>query len=183
MLLTVLTAMAMTTSELPPQPMMVDIVTDPITDRVRASATLREDGHRLVVSCDPSRYDGARVAVHSRRWLARGNVFNGNRPMTHRFDDLAPRQMMWDVQDRRGLLTGERRVDSFVDHLSASERLVIRTYDIERHRFDMIFRLEQARPAIEQVLRTCEADREAHRAPEGNIFERWWEELKDTIGG
>lgn len=183
MLLTALTAMAMTTSELPPQPMRVEIIADPITDRVRASATLREDGHRLVVSCDPSRYDGARIAVHSRRWLARGNVFSGNRPMTHRFDDLPPRRMMWDVQDRRGLLTRERRVDSFVEHLLASEKLVIRTYDIERHRFDMVFRLEQVRPAVEQVLQACEADWEAHRNPERNIFRRWWHELTDGIGG
>ena len=141
----------------PPEPMLVEIAVDPITDAVRASAILRDDGHRLVVSCEPARYDGARISFHSRRWLARGNIFTGERPLVHRFDHQAPRRLIWDIDDRRGQLLGQRRAESFLQSLFGAERLVIRAKDIENRRFDMIFRLEQVRPAVEQALQACEA--------------------------
>ena len=140
----------------PPEPMLVEIAIDPITDAVRASAVLRDDGHRLVVSCEPARYDGPRISFHSRRWLARGNIFTGERPLLHRFDHQAPRRLVWDIDDRRGQLLGRGRTESFLQNLFGAERLVIRARDIENRRFDMIFRLEQVRPAIEQALQACE---------------------------
>jgi hypothetical protein len=142
-------------SEPPPQPMETMIVRDAITDEIRAFAILRDRGNRLVVSCEPSEYDGARVSVHSRRWLARGNLFTGERPVVYRFDELAPARMMWDVNDRRGLLAGDRRVQRFLDDLTASEELVVRTRDIENHEFDMTFRLLDVRTAVDAALAAC----------------------------
>jgi hypothetical protein len=141
----------------PVEPMAVEIVRDPITDEIRAFATARDDGHRLVVSCEPSDYDGARVSVHSRRWLARGNIFTGERPVIYRFDSLTPQRSMWDVEDRSGRIASSRRAASFIGHLMSAEKLVIRARDIEGHLFDMVFRLREVRPAVEQALAACDA--------------------------
>ena len=149
-----LMALALQIIEPPPEPMELEVIRDPITDIVRAYATIRENGDRLVVSCDPAKYDGVRVSFHGRHWLSRGNLFTGERPVIYRFDDLPPRRMMWDVNNRRGMLSGGR-VDSFLANLMEAEKLVIRTRDIEQHRYDMTFRLVDVRPAVEQALAAC----------------------------
>lgn len=138
-----------------PAPMSVEVVTDVITDQVRAFATLRNEGDRLVISCDPSRYDGFRITVHSRRWLARGNIFTGERPLIFRFDQGPPRRGMWDVSDRHASLMGDARKASFLHQLQTAERLAIRARDIENHRFDMVFTLNGVRPALEQAQAAC----------------------------
>lgn len=138
-----------------PAPMAVEVVTDVITDQVRAFATVRADGHRVVVSCDPSRYEGLRISVHSRRWLARGNLFTGERPLIHRFDRGSARRGMWDVESRSATLMGEARKQSFLAQLETASRLAIRARDIENHRFDMVFPLLGVRPALERVRAAC----------------------------
>lgn len=150
-----LIALALFAVEPPPRPMSVDVIQDPITDTVRAFAVVREGGDRLVVSCDPDRYDGPRVSFHARRWLARGNLFTGERPVIYRFDEAPPRRTMWDIEDRHGTLTGRSRVIGFLNDLVVAEKLVIRTRDIENHRYDLSFRLVDVRPAVEQALAAC----------------------------
>jgi hypothetical protein len=152
-----LLALALAAVEPPPQPMTVEVVYDPITDRVRAYATARAEGSRVVVSCEPSRYEGARVSIHARRWLSRGSVINGNRPLTYRFDRNPARRMLWDVDDRRAQLTGRRRVRNFLIGMMRSNQVVIRTRDIENNRYDLTFPLVGARAAIEQALGACAA--------------------------
>ncbi|MGZ8313313.1 MAG: hypothetical protein ACXWUP_09675 [Allosphingosinicella sp.] len=146
----------------PPLPMEVEVVRDAITDDIRAFAILRDRGNRLVVSCEPARYDGARVSFHAQRWLARGNLLTGDRPVIYRFDDMESRRMMWDVDDRHGVMTRDTRVDRFLDEMMVADELVIRTRDSENHLFDMNFRLLDVRPAVEQAMAAC-ADRAAER--------------------
>jgi hypothetical protein len=140
-----------------PSPMSVEVITDVITDQVRAHATIRNEGDRLVISCDPSRYEGFRITVHSRRWLARGNIFTGERPLIFRFDQGPPRRGMWDVTDRRASLIGDARKSAFLQQLQTAERLAVRARDIENHRFDMVFDLNGVRPALEQARAACAA--------------------------
>src|SRR5688500_7919738 len=109
-----LIALTLAAVEPPPRPMEVEVVRDPITDQVRAFATIRSGRDRLVVSCDRGGYDGARISFHAAHWLARGNVFTGERPVVHRFDDLPPRRTMWDIDNRRGTLAGRARVNDFL---------------------------------------------------------------------
>ena len=139
----------------PPRPMSVEVVRDPITDNIRAYAILREAGNRLVVSCEPSKYEGPRISFHGRHWLARGNLFTAERPVIYRFDDEAPRRLMWDVRDRRGMLNDNDHVASFLAGLTTARKLVIRTRDIEQHRYDLTFRLTEVRPAVEAALAAC----------------------------
>ena len=153
-----LMALALSAIEPPPRPMEVELVHDAINDNLRAYAIQRDHRNRLVVSCEPDRYDGARVTFHSERWLGRGNVFTGERPVIYRFDQGPARRMMWDVNDRRGTLTSHRRVRTFLQSLVTAEKLVIRARDSEDHPFDITFRLMDVRPAVEQVLRTCAED-------------------------
>ena len=150
-----LMALALSAVLPPPRPMSVEVIRDPITDNIRAYATLREAGNRLVVSCEPSKYDGPRITFHGRHWLARGNLFTAERPVIYRFDDQPPRRMMWDVRDRRGRLSDRGHVRSFLAGLTTARKLVIRTRDIEQHRFDLTFRLSAVRPAVEQALGAC----------------------------
>jgi hypothetical protein len=150
-------ALALQAIEPPARPAEVEVVRDPITDEIRAYATVRDGGERLVVSCAPADYDGARVTFHSRRWLARGNLFTGERRVTYRFDELPPVRSMWDVEHRRGRIGDDDKVDAFLRDLVTSERLVIRVRDVEYHVYDMTFRLVDVRPAVEQALAACAA--------------------------
>jgi hypothetical protein len=150
-----LIALALFAVDPPPRPMSVDVIRDPITDAIRAYAVVRERGDRLVVSCDPERFDGPRVSFHARRWLARGNLFSGARPVTYRFDEGPPRRMLWDVENRHATLSSRSRVAAFLADLVVAEKLVIRTRDIENHRYDLSFRLVDVRPAVEQALAAC----------------------------
>ena len=150
-----LMALALEALQPPARPMEVEVIRDPITDEIRAFATLRDGGERLVVSCEPSKYSGPRVSFHARRWLSRGNVFTGERPVTFRFDDRPARRMMWDINDRRGMLSGSSRIGPFLSALASSDKLVIRTRDIENHRYDLTFRLTGVRPAVDQALAAC----------------------------
>jgi hypothetical protein len=150
-----LMALTLAAAEPPPRPMEVEVVRDPITDHVRGYATLREGRNRLVVSCDSSQRGRIEIAVHAERWLERGNPWSGYRAITHRFDAQRRRRMMWDVKHRHATLRGRSRVDNFLAHLMAAQRLVIRTHDIERNRLDMTFRLVGVRPAVEQATAAC----------------------------
>lgn len=150
-----LMTLALVAVEPPPRPMAVEIVRDAITDAVRSFAVLRDGGNRLVVGCDPSRHEGPRVRFHSRRWLARGNLLTGERPIVYRFDDLPPRRMMWDVRYRHGTLDKAGAVASFLRDLGSAERLVFRTRDIENREFDIVFRLRDVRPAVDRALAAC----------------------------
>lgn len=148
-------ALALSAIEPPPRPMEVEVVRDPITDEIRAYATVREGGNRLVVSCAPADYDGPRITFHSRRWLARGNMFTGERRITYRFDDLPPVRWTWDVEHRRGRIGDDDKVNAFLRDLMTAERLVIRVRDIEYHVYDLTFRLVDVRPAVERALAAC----------------------------
>lgn len=148
-------ALALAATDLPPQPMSVEVIRDPITDHVRAYATIRERRDRLVVSCDSAERSQPQVEFHSERWLARGNIFSGHHPVTHRFDGRRPWRQLWDIEDRHGTLNGRRRISAFVANLMASEKLAIRTRDIENNRVDIRFRLVGVRPAIEQAMSAC----------------------------
>jgi hypothetical protein len=140
---------------LPPRPMLVQVFRDPITDEVRAFATLREAGNRLVISCRAEDDAAPRVTFHSRRWLARGRILSGERPVTYRFDRQPPRRSFWDIDARHATLTNRRRVGNFLNGLYSADRLVIRTRDMEDRRIDAIFRLKETRPAVEQALAAC----------------------------
>jgi len=139
----------------PPRAMAVEVVRDPINDRIRASAIVRDDGNRLVVSCSPGQYDGRRVVFHSRRWLARGHILSGARPLVYRFDSDPPRRMLWATDRRHATLSSGRRVASFLARLATAERLVIRARDMEGRRFDTVFRLKDVGPALDRALAAC----------------------------
>ena len=142
-----------------PRPMTVEIVRDPITDQVAATATLRDAGQRLEVSCNPARYNGLRVSFSSMYWLARGNILTGERSITYRFDDGRPRRLYWQVQARSGHIGDNRnRARPFIQAMLSSERVVLRTRDVEEHSFDLTFRIVGARPAISQLLDACGED-------------------------
>ena len=148
-----------------PQPMVVEVVRDAMTDQVRAFATLRQGGDRLVVSCDPARFAGARIEFHSRRWLLPGTFAWFDAPLRYRFDDNPPQQMMWRIRHRHAALYRERRATAFIGELLSARRLAIRTRDIENRRFDTVFTLPETRPAIEQAMAACGLDMPAAEAP------------------
>ena len=124
-------ALTLLAAQIPPEPMTVAIGRDLVNDRVRATATLRQGGERLVVTCEPGDDDGPRVTFHSRRWLARGHILSGRRRLTYRFDSHSPRRMFWSIDDRRATLTRDARVAAFLRDLRTSQRLVIRASDME----------------------------------------------------
>ena len=158
MILTALTLLAMQT---PPEPMRVSIGRDLINDRVRATATLRQGGNRLVVVCETGNEDGPRITFNSRRWLARGHLLSGRRKLTYRFDNHPPRRMFWEIDDRRATLNRDVRVAAFLHDLRSARRVVIRARDMEKRRFDAVFDLNGAGPAVDRVLQACSGAEQA----------------------
>jgi hypothetical protein len=150
-----LMALALAAQDLPPQPMNVETFQDAITDKVSAFATLRDGDARLVVGCDKAGED-MRVTVHTDRWLVRGALFYGYRSFTYRLDQNRPRRPYWIPGDRSATLVARRRIVPFLRELAAARRLVVRMRDVEDNWFDTTFRLENVRPALEQVMAVCQ---------------------------
>ena len=138
-----------------PEPMTVEIVRDPITDRPRATATLRAGGERIELRCRAPDFGDVSVQYHSRRWIARGNFLTGQQPVTYRFDGQRPVRRLWHVEERTAGFDNRNAVIAFLDGLQGAHRLVLRTRDIENHTFDAIFPIGETRPAIAQLLHTC----------------------------
>jgi hypothetical protein len=142
-----------------PQPMSVEVVRDPITDAVRASADLYDSGQKLTVACDPARYEGVRISFSTRHWMAGDSFFTGERPLIHRFDSQRPRRLVWIMRDRGARLSGRKRVTFFLAEMIAAERLVLRSRDVEDHVLDLTFRVAGAHPAIARLLEACGENR------------------------
>jgi hypothetical protein len=138
-----------------PEPMEIEIGRDPITDQLRATATLRGADGRMEIWCESPNWGDVRVELHSRRWLARGQIFTGQQPVTFRFDEGRPHRRLWHVRDRTASFDDKGRVASFLVSLMRSRRLVLRTRDIENHTFDTTFDYGDTSNAITQLLQTC----------------------------
>jgi hypothetical protein len=147
-------ALALAASVLPPQPMAVETYQDAITDRISAAAILRDGDSRLVVGCNHAGGD-IRVTVHTDRWLVRGALFHGMRNFTYRFDRERPRRLLWVPDDRSASLVKERRIIPFLRELASARQVVIRARDVEDRWFDTTLRLENVRPALQQMLEAC----------------------------
>jgi hypothetical protein len=142
-----------------PQPMTLEVRRDPITDHLRATATLRADGERLELGCRTERPGRVEIAYRSRRWIARGNFLTGMEPITYRFDEQRPVRRLWRVRDRSASFDEPDRVVAFLRDLVRARRLALRASDIEGHRFDALFALGETAPAIAGLLATCGAPR------------------------
>lgn len=155
MLLVALALLAAEPPAPPPLPMQVEVVRDPITDRVSASATLIDRTNKLAISCDADDYRGIRVSFSSRHWMAGDSFLTGERPMLYRFDDQPPQRRIWLMRDRGAVLRAGARVSQFLAGLIRSERLVIRSRDVEDHPLDLHFRIVGAQPAVAELLQVC----------------------------
>ena len=139
----------------PPRPMTIEVTRDPITDQVRARASIYDAGQRLDVACDPARYEGVHVSFSTRHWMAGDSFFTGERPLIYRFDSARPQRFVWIMRDRGARLAGRGRVVYFLSGLIASEQLVFRSRDVEDRRLDLTFRILGAYPAISTLLEAC----------------------------
>jgi hypothetical protein len=149
-------ALALVAVEPPPsRPMTVEVVRDAITDAVKASATLLDDGQLLTLACDPQDYGGLRISFSSARWLARPSFVTRERPMVYRFDSARPERQIWIMRDRGAFFGGHHRVRRFLHGLITSEQLVIRTRDVEDHPVELNFRISGAYPAVRALLEAC----------------------------
>lgn len=138
-----------------PAPLEVEIARDAITDRQRATATLRGDRERIVIHCEAPNWGDIHVRYHSRRWLARGNFLSGQNPITIRFDDQQPQRRLWHVRDRTANFDDRGRAIAFLRSLMSARRLVLRTRDVENRSFDSVFEIGETAPAIVALLQTC----------------------------
>jgi hypothetical protein len=143
----------------PAPPMEVSIVRDAITDRLRATATLRGEGERIEIRCAAPDWGDVHVEYHSRRWLARGNILTGQNPIIYRFDQQRRVRKLWHVRERTASFDDRGRTIAFLRGLMGARRLVIRARDIENHRFDSVFAIGESTDAIAQLLQTCGSSR------------------------
>ncbi|HEV2817224.1 MAG TPA: hypothetical protein VGW40_08395 [Allosphingosinicella sp.] len=152
-------ALAALQPAMPAQPMEILIERDPITDRLRATATLRGEGERIEIRCQAPDWGDVSVRYHSRRWLARGQFLTGQQPVTYRFDEQRPVRKLWHVRARTASFDDRGRTIAFLRALMGARRLVLRARDIENHRFDTVFSIGESSAAITQLLQTCGSSR------------------------
>jgi hypothetical protein len=157
--LTLAAPLAAAEAEPAAQPMTIEVVRDAITDRIRATATLRANGERIEIRCREPDWGDLSVEYHSRRWIARGNFLSGLQPVTTRFDDHAPLRRLWHVRDRVASFDDRGRVIAFVGALMRAHRLVLRTRDIENRSFDAVFPIGETQSAIVELLHSCGSKR------------------------
>ena len=143
----------------PAQPMEVAIVRDPISDQLRATATLRGAGERIEIRCRAPDWGDVHVEYHSRRWLARGQFLSGQTPVIYRFDAQRPVRKLWHVEARTASFDDRGRTIAFLRALMGARRLVLRMRDIENHRFDTVFAIGDSTTAITELLQTCGSSR------------------------
>lgn len=141
-----------------PRPMEVEMKRDKISDAVQASAVARTWNGRLEIGCDQARYKGIRITVSGRDWLRGENVITKRLLLLHRFDRAAPQRASWITRDRTAYLHPRGHVLPFLSWVVSSNRLVVRTEDIEDRKSDLVFPLIGAKNAINQVLYTCGAE-------------------------
>ena len=142
-----------------PRPMTVEIERDAITDALSAFAVARGSHGRLEIGCDQRRFDGVRIRFSGRTWLARPGLFSSERRFWHRFDTAPPQRDFWEIDERMATLEDRPRVRRFLRWLLGSERVVIRTEDVEGREVDLVFPLVETRYAVERVLWACGAHR------------------------
>ena len=147
--------LVLTPLELLPRPMLVEIERDPITDTVSAFAIAHARNGRLAIGCDPDRFRGIRVSFRARDWLAEERLLARRRTMPYRFDNALPVRAQWNIDDDTATLRPYSEVPVFVSWLITSQRLVIRSKDIESRDRDLTFSLEGARPAVDKMLEVC----------------------------
>ena len=136
------------------RPMTVEVERDPITDRVSAYAVARAANGRLWVGCDPDRFRGLRIFVRAEGWVD-SDIIKGGRGVTYRFDGAAPRRLNWDTRRGAAYLRWSNEAASFLGWMRASQRLAVRTRDVEKREMDLIFPLAGAQPALDEMLRAC----------------------------
>lgn len=136
-------------------PVALEVTRDRIDDRVSAFATVRGDRAMLAIGCAPRDYDGVRVTLRSRYWLARENVVTGARSFPVRFDRGRARPARWTTTGRQGWLRSRSATRAFLAHVRGAREVAVGAVDVEGRRLDLVFPLAGAQGAINQALAYC----------------------------
>jgi hypothetical protein len=137
---------------------------DPINDSVSASVTLRgERGSRLSIGCDPREYRGVRVMLTSEGWLQE-SWYTARRTVRYRFDGAKPFKAWWETREGVAYERSRKHVARFIGWMMTSERLAIRTRDVEDREVELVFALAGVRPELDRMLTACNAERLRARA-------------------
>lgn len=136
-------------------PVALEVTRDRINDRVSAFATIRGDRGMLAIGCEPREYEGIRVTLRSRYWLARENVVTASRSFPIRFDREEARRARWVTSGRLGWLRSRGATRAFIDQTRGAREVVVRAIDVEGRRLDLVFPLANARATIDQAVAIC----------------------------
>ena len=136
-------------------PVALEVTRDRINDRVSAFATIRGDRGMLAIGCEPREYEGVRVTLRSRYWLARENVFTGARSFPVRFDRQPARKARWITSGRLGWMRSRSAARDFIAQAQNAREVVVRAIDVEGRRLDLVFPVGTARRTINQALAIC----------------------------
>ena len=136
-------------------PVALEVTRDRINDRISAFATVRGERGMLAIGCEPREYEGVRVTLRSRYWLARENVITGARSFPYRFDRRHPRKGQWRTSGRVGWLKSGSATRDFIATLRGANELAVRAVDVEGRHLDLVFPLREAHGVINQALAIC----------------------------
>lgn len=136
-------------------PVALEVTRDRINDRVSAFATVRGERGMLAIGCEPRDYDGVRVTLRSRYWLARESVITGARSFPIRFDRAQARRSQWRTSGRQGWIRSRGATRDFIARARGAREVVVRAIDVEGRRLDLVFPLAAAHGTIDQALAIC----------------------------
>ena len=146
------------------RPVIHESHVDPLDDSVSASVTLRgERGTRLSIGCDPREYRGVRIMLASDGWLQE-SWYTARRTVRYRFDTDRQRKAWWETSEGVAYERSHKHVARWIGWMINSERLALRTRDIEDREIEIVFPLAGVRPELDRMLTACKADRLRARA-------------------
>ena len=135
----------------------VDIWRDPLDDSVRAFVTFRVEGGRLTIGCNRDDWRGVRIMLSDRGWFA-PSQWRGRRPVRYRFDDARARGAIWRTNEGYVYTQSRRNVRAFLEWMVASDRVAMRSTDVEDREREFVFQIAGARGPLTQMLQACGPD-------------------------
>ena len=152
------------------RPVVYESHVDPVDDSVSAFVTLHAErgrsegsGGRLSIGCDPREYRGVRVILASDGWLQE-SWYTARRTVRYRFDQARYFKAWWETSEGVAFEGSRKHVARFLGWMMGSERLALRTRDVEGREIEMVFPLAGVRPELDRMLTACSAERLRARA-------------------
>lgn len=138
-------------------PWQIQTATDPITDKMTASAYIVSGKDIIGIKCDEAGPEAVYIHFVSKKYLGRSNSDEIYGPVIYRFDSDEPIKSSWYYSSHStGLFKDAANI--FVKRLVTAKKLAIRAYAYDYSSVDVVFNLPSNPAPIREVYAKCGQD-------------------------